>query len=401
MKKILAASLILMSFNSIGQTQTQDLNMDLYQLQFSGANGGNNRIQSFGGSFPGTWLFKSKYDNIKIDAGENEFNLYKILFMTGGIERARVNSNGYFGIGTGSPASLLDVRTPTNKGLRVNYNNESAITFVPNNGNTVFHLSHGHDNKLYLSQGSTVGAGKLMTFVNTGNVGIGSTSPNEKLHVNGNIAAYEGNIILYNSGINQEDSGVIRWNEYTGSNTSKAGAFIKYNGSSNYLQIMTNTENTEYEHLRINRGGSLLIQPTSGNVGIGTINPDSKLTVAGNIHSREVKVTVTAGADFVFENDYNLPSLRSIEEYIKTNKHLPEIAAAFEMKKNGIYLSEMNIKLLQKIEELTLYTIAQEKNIVKQSHKIDALENENKKIKTINEKLIELQTRIETLETKN
>ena len=101
----------------------------------------------------------------------------------------------------------------------------------------------------------------------------------------------------------------------------------------------------------------------NGNVGIGTTNPTSKLTVAGNINSREVKVTVDAGADFVFENNYNLPSLDAVNKYIKENKHLPEIASADEMKKEGINLSEMNIKLLQKIEEMTLYMIQQNKSI--------------------------------------
>jgi len=100
---------------------------------------------------------------------------------------------------------------------------------------------------------------------------------------------------------------------------------------------------------------------TFGNVGVGTMNPTSKLTVAGNINSREVKVTVDAGADFVFENNYNLPSLDSVDKYIKENKHLPEIASADEMKKDGINLSEMNIKLLQKMEEMTLYMIEMKK----------------------------------------
>ncbi|MFH6989426.1 hypothetical protein ACHRVW_16930 [Flavobacterium collinsii] len=61
----------------------------------------------------------------------------------------------------------------------------------------------------------------------------------------------------------------------------------------------------------------------TGNIGIRTTNPISKLTVAGNINSREIKVTVDAGADFVFEKDYNLPSLDAVDKFIKENKHLP------------------------------------------------------------------------------
>ena len=109
-----------------------------------------------------------------------------------------------------------------------------------------------------------------------------------------------------------------------------------------------------------------------------------KLTVAGNINSREVKVTVDAGADFVFDKNYVLPSLDAVDQYIKENKHLPEIASAEEMKKDGINLSEMNIKLLQKIEEMTLYMIEMQK------------ENELQKnlLKIQDEKILQLDKKI-------
>ncbi|WP_119791331.1 hypothetical protein [Flavobacterium anhuiense] len=129
-------------------------------------------------------------------------------------------------------------------------------------------------------------------------------------------------------------------------------------------------------------GASLAIKALqNGNVGIGTANPTSKLTVAGNIASREVKVTVDAGADFVFEKDYDLPSLESVDKFIKENKHLPQIASAEEMKKDGINLSEMNIKLLQKIEELTLYIIEMKKENEKENTKL------NEKINTLEKQL--------------
>lgn len=106
---------------------------------------------------------------------------------------------------------------------------------------------------------------------------------------------------------------------------------------------------------------ALLIK-ADGNLGVGTLNPDQKLTVKGTIHAEEVKVDLNVPApDYVFGKDYNLMPLDDLEDYIVANKHLPEIPAADEMKTNGLNLKEMNLLLLKKIEELTLHSIQQKK----------------------------------------
>lgn len=119
----------------------------------------------------------------------------------------------------------------------------------------------------------------------------------------------------------------------------------------------------------------------NGNVGIGTATPDEKLTVKGKIHSREVKVDMTGALvpDYVFADDYKLNSLQEIENYIKEHKHLPEIPSAKEIEKNGLMLAEMNMALLKKMEEMTLYMIEMKKENEKQNQKISTLEKQLKK----------------------
>lgn len=99
-----------------------------------------------------------------------------------------------------------------------------------------------------------------------------------------------------------------------------------------------------------------------GEVNIGTSLANSKLSVNGNIRAREIKVENANWPDYVFEKKYQLPTLQEIEKHIKQKGHLPGIPSADEVKANGVDLGEMNAKLLEKIEELTLYMIEQNKS---------------------------------------
>jgi uncharacterized protein (DUF697 family) len=98
-------------------------------------------------------------------------------------------------------------------------------------------------------------------------------------------------------------------------------------------------------------------------VGIGTLNPQSKLAVNGLITATQIKVTQTGWADYVFQPKYQLPTLAEVEKYVATHQHLEGIPSAAEVEKDGIDVGEMNKKLLAKVEELTLYLIEQNKKI--------------------------------------
>ena len=109
--------------------------------------------------------------------------------------------------------------------------------------------------------------------------------------------------------------------------------------------------------------GEVMRITSNSNVGIGTQNPAYKLDVLGTIRAKEVLVNLDGGADFVFEKDYKLPTIEHVANYVQENKHLPDIPSANEMVKNGVSMGDMQVKLLQKVEELTLYVIELKKEI--------------------------------------
>lgn len=138
-------------------------------------------------------------------------------------------------------------------------------------------------------------------------------------------------------------------------------------GNTGFLSFSTESGGTLTERMRID---------AKGNIGIGTISTGPyKLAVEGTLAARKIKVTsVTPWADFVFNDDYKLPDLPSLKNYIQANKHLPGIPTAAAVKAEGIDIAEINAKLLQKVEELTLL-------VIQQDEAIKALQAEQKKIK--------------------
>ncbi|WP_407510883.1 hypothetical protein [Elizabethkingia anophelis] len=104
----------------------------------------------------------------------------------------------------------------------------------------------------------------------------------------------------------------------------------------------------------------------------------NNVSVTNKLEAKEIKVTTTPTADFVFEDTYQLPDLASVEKHIKEKKHLPEVASAAEMQKEGVNIGDFQIKLLQKIEELTLYSIEQNKQNKEQQERILKLEEQVK-----------------------
>jgi predicted ribosome quality control (RQC) complex YloA/Tae2 family protein len=133
--------------------------------------------------------------------------------------------------------------------------------------------------------------------------------------------------------------------------------------------------------------GKLFINSVPGNVSDEIKNKFSAF-IAGGVLSEDYAIAPKSDwKDYVFNADYQLLNLNEVENYIKENKHLPDIPSAAEVQKNGYTLHEMNVKLLQKVEELTLYAIEQNKEI----ERLKKLENS---YQTLMEKLEELENKI-------
>lgn len=111
----------------------------------------------------------------------------------------------------------------------------------------------------------------------------------------------------------------------------------------------------------------------NGNIGIGVITPQEKLSVNGNIRAKEIKVEVTNWPDYVFSNTYDKISISDLAKYIETHQHLPGVPNSFEAEKYGIELGKLSSIFLKKIEELTLYIIE--------------LDKENKSLREVVDKL--------------
>ncbi|PKF74513.1 hypothetical protein CW752_09035 [Chryseobacterium sp. PMSZPI] len=287
------------------------------------------------------------------------------LYTPGGAIQS--SSNNSIGIGTNAPEGSLDIRA--NESIPIIRGNggyiPTGLRFIDDS-----YTQAGQVKEWSIWKGNTWAKGLGFTrydavnrcaggicdvslfLADNGNVGINTSSPQEKFEVNGNGKFSD----IISSGSNS-------WIFHTPDDSRKS------------LHIAPrNTGNTDWDWLK-----SFVINGENGNA-----------VLYGKFETREVKITSTPTADFVFDENYDLPKLEDIEKHVKEKKHLPEIASAKLMEKEGVNVGEFQIKLLQKIEELTLYSIEQNKQIKQ-------LKEENKTFKLQSEEIKELKEQVQKL----
>jgi len=316
-----------------------------------------------------------------------------------------LNKDGKVGIGTTSPSAKLDVRnghlyvgdeTFSNPGswgqtINIDDNVHSRILIEERNtgvktalwahtgGNSKVGTISDHDFGI-VTKGNT-----KMTIKRDGKIGIGIESPSSILHIRDERPVVK----IQNKNYEDTDNNFYGW--IGGYDKSGDEIWWLGEGSSSGKQLGLFTNRAGYDLKIFNKGKGITVK-NNGNVGIGTLTTGNhKLAIEGSIGAREIKVEANGWSDFVFYEDYNLPTLTEVENHIKEKGHLKDIPSAKEVEKNGFFLGAMDAKLLQKIEELTLYTIDQQKEIEelkKQNSKIDKQQKEIEELKSLVQKLL-------------
>ena len=291
--------------------------------------------------------------------------------------KAQWTNNGAFlttsdkvGIGITNPAFGLEVGSSNytiSRFKRLGSGGGAAVQ-IANAQGTQWSVAVGANNHFGISK-SADPFGSQFIILDNGKIGINDITPSFMLDLDAGggsntLARFKGSF-TGPQGIQVERSGgdkirlVANYSGYGGGLESTSALRFSVNG---------NTQSNPALYINAN-----------GQTGIGTTSMGShRLAVDGSVGAREIKVEVGTWSDFVFKSDYELRSLKEVEDHINEKGHLPEIPSEAEVTANGINLGEMNAKLLQKIEELTLYLIEQNKKLDAQQAEIEQLKEQVK-----------------------
>ncbi|MCM1576108.1 MAG: hypothetical protein NC035_03850 [Bacteroides sp.] len=313
---------------------------------------------------------------------DEETEIYDNLYVSGNV-----------GIGTTSPQAKLhvmgDIRGGESDGGIKIKSNIGYVTIGTQHKKAYFSTDRStyyYDKKIINKEGIyasdwhknlqllTDDISRLTILYTNGNVGIGTATPQYTLDVNGKMQL---RTVDEQNGWNYS---YLHWTSHSLVMGTPVGNYahnavelrpggVQEEPLFSALRMYTATGvNQHVLRIDLNSEGHCVFD-IPGNFGIGTSEPQYKLDVNGTLRAKKILVNVENGADFVFDEGYHLRPLNEVKMFIQENGHLPEIRSAADMQQNGVSINELQIQLLQKIEELTLY-------ILKQDEQIQQLKNE-------------------------
>ncbi|HSF38410.1 MAG TPA: hypothetical protein VLT87_01380 [Thermoanaerobaculia bacterium] len=310
-----------------------------------------------------------------------------------------VRSNGNLGLGTVTPAQDIHAISGNTPTIRLEQDGSASLstrTWDLGASHSSFFVKDVTNSSAVPFRIAAGAPASSLEISSSGAVGVGTSSPASRFHFFENADA---NTILTvetpNTGLSA--AGVLR------AKSDTAIVNVGAHGSGRTLSRFGQTLASWAEIMQLDGNGLIigtlgskpLILGTSstnrvhitaaGSVGIGTTSPTSLLHVSGG----DIRVQsgsfiddgVTLNApDYVFEPDYRLMPIEDLKEFVARERHLPNVPSAAEIKEKGLNLSQFQMRLLEKIEELALYTVTQHEQIKSQKARIDELQGVNAKL---------------------
>ena len=346
----------------------------------------NLQIGGTSGYWNGPNMYGPNAGNFTIRSGNSASSLR--LGGNSNSDHVMISSTGNVGIGTTTPTGKLSVVGNADVSGYLSVNRATANGTLSTNALSVNRITGttqsvtSYDKAIY---------GSLIDYA----IPSGAVDSGYKIGVDGSgyssTSGFQGTLrqsfgVWARAGIHQSGASARILDAYAVYAELLSNAGTINNGYGVYIQTDNYTAGVVTNRYDLYAASPTAKNYFAGKVGIGITDPQNALSVAGTISAKEIKVTTT-GADYVFADTYRLRPLMEVEQFIKVNRHLPEIPSAKVMQQDGMGVSEIVTKQLAKIEELTLYAIAQKKETEVARAEVEATRTELNDLKSRMERL--------------